>query len=58
MNKLAMNMCRRQCRFNTDNICTGCGRTNEEALNFHRVPEHKKIQINLDAKARLDKMQK
>jgi len=53
-----MNMCRRQCRFNADNICTGCGRTNDEALNFHRVPEHKKIQINLDAKARLDKMGK
>lgn len=58
MNKLAMNMCRRLCRFNEEKVCTGCGRTYDDAINFHRSPEHKKIQINLDAKARLDKMQK
>ena len=53
-----MNMCRRLCRFNVEKVCTGCGRTYDDAINFHRSPEHKKIQINLDAKARLDKMGK
>lgn len=48
------NPCRRLCRFSND-ICTGCGRTLDEAKNWQWSRDEEKHLINNKAKQRLKK---
>ena len=48
--------CRRICRLNYRDVCTGCGRTQSEIGNWPTTLEVDKVQVNKLAKERLRKL--
>lgn len=48
--------CRRICRLNYEDVCTGCGRNKTEIIRWLTCLEEDKIQINKLAKQRLQKL--
>ena len=48
--------CRRICRLNYKDVCTGCGRTSYEIGRWPSCLEHDKIEMNRLAKQRLHEL--